>query len=252
MNSREQFGRTAAAYTTSVRHATGAEDIVALADPGPDEIALDIATGAGHTAHALAKRCGYVLATDITPEMLAEAGRNAGKLGLANFGLGMALAESLPFADASFDVVTCRIAPHHFQDVPAFCREVRRVLKPPGRAVIHDTVSGEDDTVYEWINDVELRRDPSHVDDMRVSTWPRHLAAAGFELADVIVEMHPDHHEFRDWVKRSATPAEDVAYLEQRYASAPPVVVEALGLAPKGDDSWTWGWPIATFILKPR
>src|SRR5437763_8805531 len=107
MNSREQFGRQAHHYVASPVHAAGADDLVALLDPPADAIAVDVGTGAGHTAHALGRRCRYVLASDITPEMLAETRSLAGRLGLANVQPAFALAERIPFADASLDVVSC-------------------------------------------------------------------------------------------------------------------------------------------------
>src|SRR5438477_13076176 len=116
MNSREQFGRQAHHYVASPVHASGADDLVALLDPPADALALDVGTGAGHAAHALGRRCRYVLASDITPEMLGETGSLAGKLGLANVQPAFALAERLPFANASLDVVSCRLAAHHFAD----------------------------------------------------------------------------------------------------------------------------------------
>ena len=69
LSSQQQFAQHAAAYATSTRHVLGATGVAAYATPGPSDLALDIATGAGHTAHALARNCRYVLATDITAAM---------------------------------------------------------------------------------------------------------------------------------------------------------------------------------------
>jgi ubiquinone/menaquinone biosynthesis C-methylase UbiE len=251
MNSRLQFGPHAAAYAVSRRHATGAAYVVDFALPQPHEVAVDIATGAGHTAHVLAGRCRYVLATDITPEMLRETGRIAAGLELPNLGLGLAMAEALPFAVASLDVVTCRVAPHHFQDVSAFCRELRRVLKPSGRAVVHDTIAPEDDEVAAWVNDVELHRDPSHVEDLKVSAWRALLEGAGLEVVRVQTEHNPDDHEFEDWARRSGTPAQEAAYLRRCFESASPAVVEALTLRRQGG-TYRWGWQTGTFLVRPR
>lgn len=251
VNSREQFGRHAAAYSISRRHATGAAYVVDFARPAPHEMAVDIATGAGHTAHVLAERCRYVLATDITPEMLAETRRLADARGIDNLGLGLVLAEALPFAAQSLDVVTCRVAPHHFQDVPAFCSEVRRVLKSTGRAVIHDTIVPEDDEVAAWVNDVELHRDPSHVEDLKASAWLRLLADAGLEVVVSETEHNPDDHEFEDWARRSGTPPQEVDYLRRRFETAPAPVIQALSLRRDGD-SFRWGWLTGTFLVRPR
>ena len=63
------------------------------------------------------------ITSDITPEMLFETRSLAGKIGLANVQPTFALAERLPFTDGTLDVVSCRLAAHHFADAPAFCRE---------------------------------------------------------------------------------------------------------------------------------
>ncbi len=249
MNSREQFGRTASAYATSTNHAVGADGIVDFLDPPATAIALDVATGAGHTAHALARHCRYVLATDITPEMLTETRQLASKLELANVDAGLALAEALPYADESFDAVTCRIAAHHFQDVAAFCRELQRVLKRGGRAVIHDSISPEDDAVSTFVNDVELRRDPSHVCDWKVSDWRRFFTDADLEVVELRESLNPEDHELADWTERAKTPPEQIEYVRRAFETASPDVIASLGLHRQGE-TFVWGWPRATILLR--
>ena len=132
----EQFGKTAATYLTSKPHKLGKslERMVALTAPQKDWRVLDVATGGGHVAYAFAPHVARVWATDITQEMLDLVKAEADKRGLANVRVAYAKAEALPFEDASFDLVTCRIAPHHFDSIPDFLTEVHRVLKP-GAAV---------------------------------------------------------------------------------------------------------------------
>jgi ubiquinone/menaquinone biosynthesis C-methylase UbiE len=134
---RSQFGRTANAYVESTGHAQGAElaQMVALAHalhPGAlaAKTVLDVATGGGHTALAFALAGAQVTATDLTPEMVAAARAFVQANGGEGVRLGVAPAEDLPFADAGFDLVTCRIAAHHFADPERFVREAARVLKP--------------------------------------------------------------------------------------------------------------------------
>ena len=83
---------------------------------------MDIATGTGFTAFAFAPKVAYVVATDLTPEMVAKAAELAKEQAIENITFSVAAAESLPIATASLDLVTCRLAPHHFQDVPKFLR----------------------------------------------------------------------------------------------------------------------------------
>src|SRR5262249_4549859 len=128
--SQTQFGRNAAEYLTSRPHAQGKslDRLVALTQPRPDWHALDVATGAGHTAYACAPHVARVWATDITAEMLALVRAEITKRKLGNMRTAHAKAEALPFEDGVFDLVTCRIAPHHFDSIADFLDETRRVL----------------------------------------------------------------------------------------------------------------------------
>src|SRR6202022_3994061 len=118
----EQFGATAAHYLTSKPHAKGKslDRLVELAKPQPAWGVLDVATGGGHVAYAFAPHVARVWATDITAEMIDLVRGEAAKKGLSNLRTPYAKAEALSFDDASFDLVTCRIAPHHFDSIPAF------------------------------------------------------------------------------------------------------------------------------------
>lgn len=118
-----QFGANAAAYVTSAVHARGNSltRLVELVQPQPHWQALDIATAAGHTAFTFAPHVAHVWATNITPEMLETVKQQATERNLKNVTVEYADAEDLPYPDASFDLVTCRIAPHHFPNVDLFC-----------------------------------------------------------------------------------------------------------------------------------
>ena len=125
---RRQFGAHAQNYVTSPDHAKSdsLDRLVAVLQPQPHWRVLDVATGGGHTALALAPHVREVVATDLTTEMLAAAERHIVGQGVANVSFREADATALPFGDAEFDLVTCRIAPHHFPDCAAFVREKLR------------------------------------------------------------------------------------------------------------------------------
>lgn len=112
--------------------------LVARAHPRPGMQVLDLASGTGEPALTLAPLVapgGTVTATDLIPEMLAVAAEAAARRGLANICFQPADAGRLPVADASVDLVTCRFGIMFFPDVPRALNEVRRVLRPDGRAV---------------------------------------------------------------------------------------------------------------------
>ena len=113
------------------------EAIIAVAQVSPGLRVLDIASGTGEPAVAIAAAVGptgHVTATDLGAGMLAVAEEEARANGLTNLTFQQADAHALPFADQSFDRVTCRFGVMYFADSPTALREIRRVLKPGGRA----------------------------------------------------------------------------------------------------------------------
>lgn len=180
---REQFGTNAKAYVASEVHAKGAslQRIVELLNPDKAWQVLDIATGAGHTAFALAPYVAHVLATDVTPEMLDQATRLAAQRGLNNITVEAADASDLPYPDSSFDLVTCRIAAHHFAVVERFIAEAVRVLKRDGRLVVVDNIVPPG-AVGDYVNALELLRDPSHVRCLNLDAWTEQFERAGLKI----------------------------------------------------------------------
>ncbi len=222
------FSRQAEAYADSPSHARGADlEIVAgSANPGPADRCLDIACGPGHTALRMARTAGLVIAADIAPGMLETTRRLAAERGLDNVLVQYAEAAALPFADASFDLVTCRIAPHHFADVPGFLAEVARVLAPAGRFVLEDSLAPDDPDTAAFLEDLEKRRDPTHVHSLSGAEWRAAFAGAGLRVTDETVWAK--HHEFALWVGRAGLDAAEIGALEARVLAAPAVLREAL------------------------
>lgn len=221
----KQFGVAAADYAASSVHASGPSlnRLVDLVQPKPQWSALDIATGAGHTALAFAPLVERVVASDITDEMLTETGRLAGARGLANVETAKAEAGRLPFADDSFDLVTCRLAAHHFPDPAAFVAESYRVLRPGGTLGLVDNVSpdasmlplatpAELHNAARMFNAYEKQRDPSHARALSLSEWYTLMRKTGFSV---------DHSELLDqdiafdpWTERMRCTPETVEVLK--------------------------------------
>ena len=197
----EQFGKTAAHYLTSKPHAAGKslERLVALTSPQKNWHALDVATGGGHVAYTFAPHLERMWATDITQEMLHMVKAEAAKRGLANIRTAYAKAEALPFEDESFDLVTCRIAPHHFDSIPEFLAEVRRVLKPGGLFALVDNVVPPG-SVGDYVNAFERLRDPSHLRAWTMDEWRDALRVAG--LRTTHEEQIYKTMEFKSWAAR--------------------------------------------------
>lgn len=243
----EQFGANAAKYTDSPVHAKGASlvRLIETTQPQATWRVLDVATGAGHTALAFAPHVESVVASDVTPEMLIEAERLADQRGLTNVSFASADATALPFADDSFDLVTCRIAPHHFGDVGRFCSEAARVLKPGGKFGLVDNLAPDAVTnagaspselaeAAEAYNALEKLRDRSHARALGQSEWIDLVSEAG--LSVVHTEHLSKRMSFNKWCETMSVPAETQQLLRSMLENAPALLKRFLNPQPQGDD----------------
>jgi len=233
------FGPNAAKYTTSPGHAD-AEALARLVSrlaPRPTDHVLDIGTGAGHTALAFAPGVARVVAFDLTHAMLEEVRRNAAQRGLANVSVHQGAAESLPFADGSFDLVTCRLTTHNFPALARAVGEMARVLRPDGRLLIADTTVPEDDELDDAINGIELLRDPSHVRNWRPSEWKGMVSDAGLRVVECELGYYDEGTgmDFDAWTSRMGTPPDAVAELRRRFLGASPGLTSALRIVRDGE-----------------
>lgn len=234
----QQFGPNAAKYATSTVHAKGASlaRLVELTRPQPEWQVLDVATAAGHTAFALAPHVAHVTATDLTPEMLVVARDLAAERGIGNVSFEPADAEALPFESDRFDLVTCRIAPHHFPHVDRFLAESARVLKPGGLLAVVDNIApgtrlrGKQaralNAAGDYYNAFEKLRDPSHGRALPLHEWEDGFTAAGFTL--LIVETAAKWMEFEPWARRLGISDANYTRLKAMLVQAPEKVQEFL------------------------
>jgi SAM-dependent methyltransferase len=178
------WNERAEAYRASTTHATG-EDldlVVAWCEPAPGVNVLDVATGGGHVARRLREAGAKVVTADAAPGMQPDV---------------VAPADHLPFADASFDAVTCRIAAHHFPDVLAALKEMARVASD--RVVICDNTF-----TSESAEEADRLRDPSHVRNYGIPEWRTFFELAGLDVVDEAILVRET--DFADWLDRTETP----------------------------------------------
>lgn len=242
----DQFNRTAANYRTSAIHAMG-DDLawlIAAQELTGQEQVLDVGTGTGNTAFAFAPYARQVIGIDLTAGMLAQARLTQAQKGLTNVEFRQADVESLPFPDASFDIVVSRYCAHHYERIQTAVAEIRRVLKPNGVFLLVDSYSPEDTRHATFENTLEMLRDTSHVRNYQVSEWQAYLAAVGFESE--VLKIWGLRLDGDNWVERMKTPAPLVAALKEVLATADSDLQAAFNITPEPD----WGFDLPVLLLK--
>ncbi len=253
----QQFGANAANYVGSHVHAKGASlaGLVAAVRPQAHWRCVDIATGAGHTAIAFAPHVAHMLASDLTVEMLEQVRKQVTEQGLGNVATAHGDAEAMPFEDAAFDLVTCRIAPHHFPNIAKFVSEAHRVLKPGGTFALVDNVSPDSETTpgfsdedlaeaAQTYNAFEKIRDPSHGRAWTPKEWRNCIGEAGLEITHW--EFLDKSMDFAAWCKTMSVPAETVPRLAQMLRDASPAF--AAYIRPRFDGDNAAGFTIMELL----
>ena len=109
-------------------------------------------------------------------------------------------AEHIPFADSSFDVVACRTAAHHFDDVHAAVGEMARVSSD--RVLLVDTLH-----MGQAAEEAERLRDPSHVRNYTEEEWRAFVDGAGLRIEQV--ELTQNTFDFAAWLRRTGCEGEE-------------------------------------------
>jgi SAM-dependent methyltransferase len=192
----EVWSERAAAYVESDAHREGADLDLLVEWAGNARTALDVATGGGHVARRLREAGIEVVTCDAAPGMRPDV---------------VCVAADLPFADGSFDLVTCRTAAHHFPDVPAAVVEMARVASQ--HLLLVDTVF-----MGGAVEEAEALRDPSHVRNLGVEEWLEVVVAAGLDPEASVVLHH--EMDLASWLERTGCVGEEaervVALLGER------------------------------------
>lgn len=180
----DAWSQRAEAYRHSDAHAQG-RDLELFAEWAEGQNALDVATGGGNVARVLSEAGLEVVTIDPAPGMQPTV---------------VSRAEEIPFADASFDVVACRVAAHHFQDPAGALKEMGRVSR--GLVLLSDNLfmggSGEE---------ADKLRDPTHVRNYSEDEWRAMFDAAALDIE--AYELEDKRIDFVAWLARSGTPEED-------------------------------------------
>jgi hypothetical protein len=190
------WSQRADAFRESSTHREGhdLDLLVEWCEPGPDVKVLDVATGGGHVARRLREEGCTVVTVDPAPGMKADV---------------VAPADHLPFEDGAFDVVTCRIAAHHFAEIRAAVEEMGRVSNR--LLVVEDNLFRG-----ERVEEAEKLRDPTHVRCYSEDEWKELVAAVGFEVEQV--ERFDRRQSVDAWLERVETPPDAGARVRELLA----------------------------------
>ncbi len=223
----QQFGANAAKYAASAVHARGESlaRLVELTQPQAAWRVLDVSTGAGHTALAFAPHVASVVAVDLTPQMLETARELARERGITNIEFKPADAHALPFDDNTFDLVTNRLALHHYPDARQALQEMARVLKTGGVLGFTDNTVPPDKQTAGAINHFEKLRDPSHNWCYPVERLQRHFEQAGLTVTHIEANAVKDM-EFEAWADRMGCSDATKTELKRLLDNALPTVRE--------------------------
>lgn len=246
-----QFAKQSERYGAS--HILGnMEDVIAASAQiplPPGARVLDVAAANGHTGLYFASLGHHVVLADIAGPMLDRARELAAERGLT-VETREHPAETMPYPDDSFDLVTCRVAAHHFSSPEAFVRESARVLKPGGWFLLIDNSAEDGNPIAEeWIYQVDKWRDPSHVRALTPGAWRALCRAAALEVQSTTLApfKQPDLQWFFD---TAATPPENRRKVRDLIAHAPEEARRAFELVEEPGGNVTWSWPRLTLIAR--
>lgn len=236
-----QFGRRAGAYARSASHARDQDlgILVAHLHLRSGERVLDVATGTGFTAFALAAAGASVVGVDLTLPMLQE-GRRLQPEAAVRWVVGDAGA--LPFRAATFDVVTARRAPHHFPDLRGALAEMTRVLRPGGRLGIVDQSPPDDEGGRALMEHLEKLRDPSHAEAHPPARWRRLVEDLGVEVS--FAGQVQRRLTVEDWLAPAGVDPARRRAIEEALARASPEARTQIGDDGSEPRSFTRRWVV--------
>ncbi len=227
---REEFTRQAQAYASAavITDADRLARLVHAIDPAPTDRALEIATGPGYVAMALAERCREVIGLDLTAAPIAIAQRTSRERGLNNVRFELGEADHLSYGDGEFDVVVCRFAFHHFLNPGAILAEMCRVCRPGGTVAVEDLYASENPTRAARCNRLEQLRDTSHTRALALSELIAIMGLAGLEVERV----HSDRltTNLEGWLTSAQTSTDRAAEVRRRFDED--LRADASGMAP--------------------
>ncbi|WP_343579514.1 class I SAM-dependent methyltransferase [Acinetobacter sp.] len=215
----QQYQDKSQAYLTSSVHAQGIEfqKMQQLIQLHQFKTVLDLGCGGGHVSYQVAPFVEQVTAYDLTPSMVELVAQQATQKGLDNVITQQGAAESLPFADQSFDCIISRYSAHHWHNVAQAMSEIYRVVAQQGKVIMVDILGHSNPVMDTFFQTMESIRDPSHVRNYSLQEWMHFAECAGFRIE--CVEKQHLELEFQSWTERMQTPdyaVQTIRYLQHK------------------------------------
>lgn len=218
---RDEFAHQADSFARSPAMSQE-ETLGALVDLVPTDPAarwIELASGPGLIARAMAPRVGSVQGFDLTPTMVAKARAEAAAAGIENVAFELGDVTALDVPDDSFDGAITRFSLHHIPAPVRVLEEMRRVVRPGGLVVVGDHVTDDDGAAAAWHQEIERLRDPSHW----ACLTPARLAALGEQvgLEPDLARVVPFEIDFDEWLGRGSGGLANAALIERLLGEAP-------------------------------
>ncbi|MEK7675841.1 MAG: methyltransferase domain-containing protein [Verrucomicrobiota bacterium] len=245
----DQFTQGAPLFASApqITDASALKLVVRLAETGPADTVLDVACGPGLLACAFAGTARHATGIDLTPAMIDRARALQVEKGLANVTWQLGDVTPLPFAEASFSVVTARYAFHHFLDPEAVLEEMKRVCQPGGRVAVIDVIASAVPEQAGAFNRMEKLRDPSHVRALTLAELRALLSRHG--LAVVQEAFYKLEFELEAVLKGSFPSQGDAEIVRQMFVDS--LADNALGLdSRRANGEIRFAYPIAVLVAE--
>lgn len=177
------------------------QQVVDLLNPAHGAHILDLATHHGDTAIALAQAGCVVTAIDSSEKAIHKCHEILLEKNISNVTALVMDAENLTFGDRKFDGATCRMAMHHFDDVPEALKQIAKILKENAPVIIGDAISPDNRALGDFLMKIGRLRDETFKTLFTVDDWKKLLEENGLRLVDY--KLTKDTRDATRWLERS-------------------------------------------------
>ncbi len=243
----DQFTKQASPFAgaAAITDRRALELLVAATGAAADDTALDVACGPGIVVCAYAEIVRHATGVDLVPAMIEKARSLQRERRLGNVSWNVADVTALPYADASFSIVTSRYAFHHLERPRDVLAEMQRVCRPAGKVALVDVAGPEDSRRAGAFDRMETLRDPSHVHALRLLEMEALFRDVG--LADPQLTRYELELELESFLRRSFPKEGDADRVRALIRNA--VHTDDLGIrARRIGNTVTFAYPVAVLV----